>query len=152
MGLLGNIIGYFNPNETPTSAVTPTHQHLMNQLMNTQAQIMRHQMAQSYTKSYNGYAIGAGGSGGRGTKGIGGYSQATPPMYRADEMANKLRRYAEMCGDAIQDITLPNSAYDDDVKVALLKMADAETIIKGVGLKISDTKIMVYRDQGEIYV
>jgi hypothetical protein len=146
MGLLGNIIGYFNPNETPTSAVTPTHQHLMNQQMNAQRQVM---MNQQIAQAQMNHPYG---SGGQGMKGIGGYSQATPPMYRVDEMANKLRRYAEMCGDAIQEISLPNSAYDDDVKVALLKMADAETIIKGVGLKISDTKIMVYRDQGGIYV
>jgi len=152
MGLLGNIIGYFSPNRTPTSAqnyytttttssTTDTHQHLMNQQMNAQRQAM---MNQQMNAPYGG--------GARMSKGIGGYSQATPPMYRVDEMANKLRRYAEMCGDAVQEIALPNSAYDDDVKVALLKMADAETIIKGVGLKISDTKIMVYRDQGEIYV
>lgn len=141
MGLFTNIIGYFNPNEPPTQLLM--QQHLMNQ------QAMQQQMNQAYSGYFN--AGGAGG-GGQNMKGIGGYSQASPPMYRIDEAVNKLQRYAELCGDGVQIVDIEEDAPCEDVKIIMLKASEEGEVVKEVGIKISDTKFAVYREKGEIYV
>lgn len=86
------------------------------------------------------------------SKGIGGYTQASPPSYRIDEAVNKLGRYAELCGDIIQMVMLKDDEPCTDVKIIMLKATKAGEVVKEVGIKISDTKFAVYREKGEIYV
>ena len=89
--------------------------------------------------------------GGQNMKGIGGYSQASPPMYRIDEDVSKLQVYAELCGDAVQIVNLKEDDPCTDVKIIMLKASVEGEVVKEVGIKISDTRFAVYREKGEIY-
>lgn len=91
------------------------------------------------------------GSGGQNMKGIGGYSQTNAPSYRIDEAVNKLERYAELCGDAVQIVNLKEDDSCTDVKIIMLKASVEGEVVKEVGIKISDTRFAVYREKGEIY-
>ena len=81
--------------------------------------------------------------------GMGAYSSGLGEWYRIDEDLQKLTRYAELCGDTVEVIELGDNELTDDVKVAILKAADVGKVVKGIGMKLSDTKFAVYRDQGE---
>ena len=75
-----------------------------------------------------------------------------PQMYQIDEDMYKLQRYAELCGDTIEVVDLPVGKETDDVKIALLKAAEVGKVVKNVGMKLSDTRFAVYREQEEVYV
>lgn len=80
---------------------------------------------------------------------MGTHMSGTPEMYRIDQNLYKLQQYAEMCGDTIETVELAEGEQTDDVKVAVLKATEAGTVLKNVGMKISDNRFAVYREQGE---
>jgi hypothetical protein len=80
---------------------------------------------------------------------MGTHMSGTPEMYRIDRDLYKLQQYAEMCGDTIETVELAEGEQTDDVKVAILKATEAGTVVKNVGMKLSDNRFAVYREQGE---
>lgn len=80
---------------------------------------------------------------------MGTHMSSTPEMYRIDQNLYKLHQFAEMCGDTIETVELAEGEQTDDVKVAVLKATEAGTVLKNVGMKISDNRFAVYREQGE---
>jgi hypothetical protein len=80
---------------------------------------------------------------------MGTHMSGTPEMYRIDQNLYKLQQYAEMCGDTIETVELAEGEQTDDVKVAILKATEAGTVLKNVGMKLSDNRFAVYREQGE---
>lgn len=84
-----------------------------------------------------------------GGKGVGGVIGPQGMVYRIDEDLQKLTRYAEMCGDTVEVVELADGEETDDVKVALLKAADVGKVVKSVGMKLTDNRFAVYREQGE---
>jgi hypothetical protein len=80
---------------------------------------------------------------------MGSHMSGTPEMYRIDQNLYKLQQYAEMCGDTIETVELAEGEQTDDVKVAVLKATEAGTVLKNVGMKLSDNRFAVYREQGE---
>lgn len=83
---------------------------------------------------------------------MGALSNKPPQMFQIDEDMYKLQRYAELCGDTIEVVDLPVGKETDDVKIALLKAAEVGKVVKNVGMKLSDTRFAVYREQEEVYV
>lgn len=83
---------------------------------------------------------------------MGALSNRPPQMFQIDEDMYKLQRYAELCGDTIEVVDLPVGKETDDVKIALLKAAEVGKVVKNVGMKLSDTRFAVYREEGEVYV
>ena len=80
---------------------------------------------------------------------MGTHMSGNPEMYRIDQEVYKLTNYAEMCGDTVEMVDLLIGEETDDVKVAILKAADAGKYVKNVGIKIADNRFAVYREQGE---
>lgn len=72
-----------------------------------------------------------------------------PEVYRVDSEVHKMTAYAEMCGDSVELVDLEDGQECDDLKVILLKASNPEQYIKDVGIKISETKFAVYREEGE---
>lgn len=98
------------------------------------------------------YAIGWSdprGSFGGGNVGVGMPFTPASQTYRVDEQVYKMERYAELCGDKVEIVELEAGQDCDDVKVILLKASEPEQFIKDVGIKISETKFAVYREEGE---
>jgi hypothetical protein len=85
-----------------------------------------------------------------GTGGLmGTHMSGSPEVFRIDRDLYKLQQYAEMCGDTIETVELAEGEQTDDVKVAILKATEAGTVVKNVGMKLSDNRFAVYREQGE---
>lgn len=80
---------------------------------------------------------------------MGSHMSGNPEMYRIDQEVYKLTNYAEMCGDSVEMVELPEGTETEDVKVAILKAAEAGKYVKNVGIKINDERFAVYREQGE---
>ena len=74
---------------------------------------------------------------------------ARPEVYRVDKEVQKMIDYAEMCGDSVEYVMLEEGQACDDLKVILLKASKPEQYIKDVGIKISESKFAVYREEGE---
>ena len=124
-----NLSGYSVP---PPPSAPQTYLQLLNsgQLSNTYAN------AQLSARSRTGGLMGS-------------HMSGTPEMYRIDQNLYKLQQYAEMCGDTIETVELAEGEQTDDVKVAVLKATEAGTVLKNVGMKLSDNRFAVYREQGE---
>lgn len=75
--------------------------------------------------------------------------QPVPEVYRVDSAIQKMMAYADMCGDNVEIVELEEGQECPDVKVILLKASEPEQFIKDVGIKISETKFAVYREEGE---
>lgn len=70
----------------------------------------------------------------------------TPEMFRIDQDLYALQRYTETCGDELEIVEIVEGEEVTDEKIALLKIATVGKIVKGVGMKISDTKYAVVRE------
>lgn len=79
-----------------------------------------------------------------GTMGAG--MSKTPEMFRIDQDLYALQRYTETCGDELEMVDIVEGEEVTDEKIALLKIAPVGKIVKGVGMKISDTKYAVVRE------
>ena len=76
------------------------------------------------------------------------YPGGMPRETEIDKSIRRLRDYAELCGDRVEIVESTGSSTED-VKIAILKMAGEGKVVRGVGLKISDSKFAVYRENGE---
>lgn len=74
--------------------------------------------------------------------GIGG----VPQMPWIDERLLVLQRFTETCGDELEMVDIVEGEEVTDEKIALLKIATVGKIVKGVGMKISDTTYAVVRE------
>lgn len=123
------------------------------QIQDAYAQAQAQQYTITTSNNTNGAGSGAGQywapNTGAGSKGVGGIIGPQGMVYQIDEDIAKLQRYAEMCGDDVEMVDLPEGKETDDVKVAILKAADVGKLVKNVGIKVSDTRFAVYREQGE---
>jgi hypothetical protein len=70
-------------------------------------------------------------------------------MSDLDESLYRMTNYAEMCGDKVELVDLEGGKECDDLKVILLKASRTGQYIKDTGIKISDDKFAVYREEGE---
>ena len=82
---------------------------------------------------------------------MGSHMSGMPEMYRIDQDVYRLERYAELCGDTVERVEVPKDTETNDVKVAILKAADIGKYVKNVGIKLTEERFLVYREQGEDY-
>lgn len=131
-GLFSGLTGGGNYQVPPPPSAHQTYQQLINS----------GQVSSSYANAQLSAMSRTGGL-------MGTHMSGTPEMYRIDQEVYKLTNYAEMCGDTVEMVDLPIGEETDDVKVAILKAADAGKYVKNVGIKIADNRFAVYREQGE---
>jgi len=76
------------------------------------------------------------------------YPRGMPRETEIDKSIRKISEYADLCTDWVEIVETTGSSTED-VKIAILKMAGEGKVVRGVGLKISDSKFAVYRENGE---